>query len=131
MATPTTPVHKGVGVHWGVSSTGCTGFGTFALQSRDLSKRADSEVIQDATGFATNKTFFNHTDSATLEVVFTGSSGGNLTPTIAEIGDTLTITDSVFTQIAGTTWIVEDVSVRSSNTTAMRATVNLTKYPKI
>ena len=96
MATPSTPVHKGVGVHWACSSTGVTGFGTFSMQSRDFNKRADSEVIQDATGFATNKTYFNHMDQATMEVVVTGSAGGNLTPTIAEVGDVIRIDRSTF-----------------------------------
>lgn len=131
MATPSSPVHKGVGVHWGVTSTGCTGFGTFVLQSRDFSKRADSEVIQNASGFTVNKTFFNHNDSATLEVVVTGSSGGAVAPVLAEVGDVVTITDSTFTNIAGTNWLVEDVSSRSSNTSAMRLSFSLTKYPLI
>jgi len=126
------PVYRGVKVHWAVGSTGVSGNGTFKLQSRDHNMGADSEVVQDATGFAVNKTYFNFNESATLEIVNTSSgTGGDLTPTIPSPSDMLTITDTIYTQIAGTTWLVDGVSTKSSNTSALRTTLNLTRYALI
>lgn len=129
---PSTPVHRGVKVHWAVGSTGCTGMGTFKLQSTDHNLAADSEIVQDSTGFAVNKTYYNFTEQATLEIVNTSTgTGGDLTPTIPAVSDMLTISDTVYTQIAGSTWIVDSVSTKRSNTAALRTTVALTRYPLI
>lgn len=127
------PQFKGVKIHWGVSSTTTSAFGTLTLQSRDHSRNADTDIVQDATGFAVNKTFFNYSDTATFEYIPTAAApgAGNVTPTVPEAGDMVTVVDSVYTQIAGTNWIVDSASTRSSNTSAMRVTVNLTRYPLI
>lgn len=133
MAVPTTPVHRGLKVHWACgSSTITTGIGTFKLQSRDHSLNADTDMVQDATGYVVNKTYFNHTETATLDYVPTDTgSGGDLTPTIPALGNILTITDTVYTAIAGTNWMVDGVNTKSSNTSAMRVTLNLTRYGNI
>lgn len=127
-----TPQFHGVKVHWACSSTGVSGVGTFAMQSRDHNKASDSEIVQDGTGFAVNKTYYNFSESATIEVIQTASGpGGNLVPTLPEPSDILTLSDTIYTAIAGTSWLVESVGTRSSNTSAQRTTLNLTRYPLI
>lgn len=126
------PVVRGVGVHWGVSTTGVTGAGTFKLQSTDHNQGSDSDIVHDASGFAVNKTYYNFNESATLDVVVTGSANSaSVAPTLAKPSDIITITDSVYTQLAGTDWLVDSVSIKRSNTSAMRVTYSLTRYPLI
>jgi hypothetical protein len=126
------PVHRGIGVHWAVQSTTVSGAGTFKLQSTDHTLQAATDMVQDGSGFTVNKTYYDFSESATLECVITGTNGtGNVSPTLAEPSDIITITDSVYTQLAGTDWLVDSVSVKRSNTSAMRVTYNLTRYPLI
>jgi hypothetical protein len=126
------PLHKGVGVHWGVSSTGIAGLGTFTLTSNDHGRQAARDSIQDPTGFTVNVTYYDYMESANLSVVITGSLGsGNVTPSLPEIGDVVTITDSVYTALSGSNWLLDSVSTSRSNTSAMRASYGLTRYGKL
>lgn len=127
----TTPIYHGVKVHWGVGSSTAIGVsGTFVLQGRDHGMTADAEVIQDATGFAVNKTYYNHNESATFDYVPTDTydGAGNLTPSIPTVGALVTVTDTVYTTIAGTNWLIDSISTKSSNTSAMRVTLTLSRY---
>lgn len=127
-----TPIYRGVDVHWSVKSTSITGAGIFKLQSTDHGLQADTEIVQDGSGFACNKTYYNFNETATLEVVITGAGAtGAVTPVLAEPSDIITITDIVYTQLAGTDWLVDSVSIKRSNTTAMRVTYSLSRYPLI
>ena len=124
-------IYKGVGVHWGVTSTGATAFGTMRLQTRDHTRKTESELVKDADGVTVSKVFYDPTAEATFEYVATAASGGAAAPTLPACGDVITVTDAVYTQIAGTNWLCDEVSTKSSNTSAMRVTVKCTQYPAI
>lgn len=126
-------VYKGVGVHWGTDSTGVTtALGTFKLQSRNFDRMAEKESIKDGKGRTVTAIYYDESEEASLEVIPTGTYGDDdLSPTLPAIGDMVTVTDSKFTQIAGTTWIVESVSSATSNTGAMRVTCKLKKHADV
>jgi len=126
-------IYKGVGVTWGTSSTTfSTGMGTFYLQSRDHSKKAENKSIKDGNGETRGKVFFDQTEEASFEYIpiSSGTVNGSLVPTIPAIGDLFTVSDSIYTAIAGV-YLVEDISTKSSNNGALKATVKLMKYPYI
>lgn len=124
-------IYKGVGCHWGVSSsTVSTVTGKF--QSRDHSKKSETDAIKDGDGVTVGKVYFDPTEEASFEYIPTSVTvNGDLTPTLPAIGDLLTVTDTKYTAIAATNWLVEDVSTKSSNSAAMRVSLKLTKYPQI
>lgn len=124
-------IYKGVGCHWGVSSSGAVAFGTMKLQTRDHSLKREMESVRDATGVTVAKIYYDPTQEATFEYIPSAASGGTVTPTLPAIGDIVTVTDSVYTQVAATNWLVEDVSTKSSNTGVMRVTVRMVNYPEI
>lgn len=124
-------IYKGVGCHWGVTSSTATAFGTMKLQTRDHTLKSESETIKDADGVTVSKVYYDPTQEATFEYVATAVSGGVAAPTLPACGDIFTVVDSVYTQIASTAWLVDDVSTKSSNTSAMRVTVKCTRYPSI
>jgi hypothetical protein len=130
----TSPKFAGVGCHWGVSSTGLTGYGALVLTGTDQSMEADTETAQDATGYVVTDVTYNHRETATLETWISGSSGGNVvvaSTSYPQPGDTVTITDSVNTGLAGSTWIAGGVSVRRSNTSLAKVSIPLRRYAKI
>jgi hypothetical protein len=125
-------VYHGVGVHWGTSSTTSTTLGTLKLQSRDHEKKSEMEAVKDGDGITVGKIYYDQMDEATFEYIPTSSTvNGTLTPTLPAIGDLISISDTTYTAIAGATWICESVSTKSSNTSALRATVKLVKYQSI
>lgn len=129
-----TPKFAGTGCHWGVSSTGITGFGALVLTSTDQASEADTETAQDAYGYVVTDVTYNHRETATLETWVSGSSGGAVvvaSSSYPQPGDTVTITDTVNTGLAGTTWIAGGATVRRSNTSMAKVSVPLRRYAKI
>ncbi len=124
-------IYKGVGVHWGVNSTGVAAYGTFKLQSRDHTLKSEMETVRDAEGTTVSKVYYDPNEEATFEYIPTGASGGGVTPTLPACGDMVTVTDAAYTRIANTNWLVDEVSTKSSNTSVMRVTVRMTRYPSI
>ena len=124
--------YKGVGVHWGVNSTTVTAFGTCKIQSRDHSKKSQSETIKDSEGVTVSKIYYDPTEEISFEYVPTTATGGTATPTLPDIGTFITMSnDTAYTAIANKVFIVDDVSTKSSNTSAMRVTIKATYYPQI
>lgn len=127
----TTPVYHGVKVHWGTTSTGVTTvIGTFALQGRDHNLGSDADVIQNGNGFALGKTYFNHNEAGTFDYIpYTAATpAGDLTPTIPAVGTMIVVTDTVYTAISGSQWMVDSISTKSSNTAAMRVSLGISRY---
>ncbi len=126
-------IYKGVGIHWGVGST-THELHNGKLQTRDHTLKSEMETVRDAEGVTVNKTYYDPNQEATLEFVTTGSAGvGNAKPELPAIGDVVSLSDDVYTQIAGTVtganvWMVDEVSTKSSNTSAMRVTIRITRY---
>lgn len=131
----TAPKFAGVGVHWGVNSTGITGFGALVITSTDQSMEADTETATDPFGYVVTDITYNHRETATLETWISGSSGGGAVvvanTSYPQPGDTVTIVDAVATGLAGTTWIAGGASVRRSNTSMAKVSIPLRRYAKI
>ena len=129
-------VYKGVGCHWGVASTTYS-MTNGKLQSRDHSKKAATETIKDSDGVTISKIIFDPNEEATFEAVITGSAGtGTVVPVLPAIGDAVVVTDTVNFQISGSasganTWLVDDVSTKSSNSSAMRVTIKLSRFTNL
>lgn len=122
----------GSGILFGTGSTSATltGLGTLTLlQSSDFNAEADEELIKDANGNTSGVVKYDHRAKATLEFVPTsGSNVGTLEVTsYPSAGATLALTDVLFQPI-GATWIVDSVSLTRSNTKALMARINLSRY---
>lgn len=127
------PRLNGVGCHWGVSSTGITGFGALVLTSTDQTSEADTETAADGNGYVVTEVTYNHRESCTLE---TWVSGSGASVTIAsssypQPGDKVTITDTIATGFAGSDWIAGGASVRRSNTSMAKVSIPLHRFAKI
>lgn len=126
-------IYKGVGCHWAVNSTTYT-LTNGKLQTRDHGRKSEMETIKDESGVTISKIYYDPNEEATFEAVITGSAGsGVAVPVLPAIGDAVALTDSVYTQISGSasggmTWLVEDVSTKSSNTSCMRITFRLVRH---
>jgi len=123
----------GVGVSFGVSSSfsGLTAAqGSF--QTLDHGLNASNEKVANGSGEFTEISIYGFNDTAVFEYVATAASVGGQAPvTMPIVGDIITVTDNQYTQISQTNWVVESVSVKGSNTTAKRVTVNLWRAPLI
>jgi hypothetical protein len=130
-----TPRNVGVGVHWGVNSTGITGYGTLVLNSAGINFEADTVTAADAYGYVVSEVSYNHRESANLEVWISGSSAATNASvpsgSVPQPGDTVTLTDSVATAYAGTNWIAGNASINRVNNSYATATVPLHRYAKI
>jgi len=130
-----TPDINTVGVHWGVTSTGLTGFGSLVLNGTDQTLEADQEMASDASGYVVSHVTYNHKESATLETWVSGSANASnatiAASTVPEPGSKLTITDSVATVLSGSNWIVGSSAVKRVNNSFARITTNLVRFAKI
>lgn len=116
--------YHGVGVNFGVSSSIAAVTGAF--QTRDNTYNASNESIMNGSGAFVEDTTYGQYETATFEYVATGAGPGvTAAVTFPTVGDIITVTDTGYTQIAQTNWIVRDVTIRGSNTTATRVTCNL------
>jgi hypothetical protein len=125
------PTYRNLAVNWGVNSTLNTV--SWSMQSRDHGYKSESETIKDGQGATVAKVFFDPSE----EVTFTGvvvaalSSSGSAPVVIPVIGSLASITDVSYPNITGSTWIVEDVNTKGSNTEALKVTAKATRYPGI
>lgn len=114
----------GIGVNFGVSSSLSAITGAF--QTRDQNFQGSNESIMDGGGNFVQDSTYGLFETATFEYVATGAGpNSNVAVTLPTVGELLTVTDTVYTQIAGTAWIVRGYDVKGSNTSATRVTVNL------
>jgi hypothetical protein len=127
--------YRGVGLHFGVNST--TAYvvsGTLRTQSRDHNLKAEKEQVRDGDGTTVGIVYYDPSEEATFEFIPTSSGvSGTLNPSnsLSAIGSMGTVTDSVYTAIAGTNWIVDDVSTKGSNTSALRVTLKLIRFASV
>lgn len=124
-------LYHGISINFGISSSlaGVTG----VFQTKDHSFNIEHELVRDGFGEFVQKTYFGTADEGTIEWIVTAAGGpdGKAVPTLPALGGMIVLTDTNDTSIAATTWLVDNVSTRGSNTTALRATAKLTKYPLI
>ena len=123
------PNYRGVGINFGISSSLASITG--AMQTRDHSYKSETEMIKNGGGDTVAKVYFDFSEEATFTYVATGASGGAVTVTTGSIGALMTVTDSTYPAIAGTSWLVDDVSTAGSNTGAVKVTMKLSRYPNI
>jgi len=124
-------VFHGIAVNFGVSSSLASVTGLF--QTRDHNYRVSDELIMDGLGTYQTKNYYAFVEEANFEYVATGNgtASGTATVLMPSASAQLTVTDTQYTQIAGTTWLVDDVSTKGSNTTSVRVTCKLSRYPSI
>ncbi len=125
------PTYRGVGCHWGASSTTSTII-SGQVQTRDHDKLAEMEAIKNGDGTTVGKVFYDHNSKCTFTFIPTQASlTGTLNPSYPAVGTLVTLTDSVYTDIAGTNWICEKVSTKSANNGALKIDLELSQYPSI
>jgi hypothetical protein len=122
-------VFHGVGINFGVGSTivGVNG----AFQSREHSYRYAGDLIRDAGNTTVSKVYYDPAETAIFTYVAVQPSSnpfGNSTVDIPIIGEFIQVVDPNYPAIAGY-WLVDEISVAASNTSAARVTLHLTRYP--
>ena len=119
-----------VGVNFAISSSLAAMTG--AMQTRDHEYKTEVESIRDGSGTTVSRVYYDASEEATFEYVATGTNGVvNATVTVPTNGALMTVTDASYSAIAGSTWIVENVATKVSNTSAVRVTVKLSRWPGI
>jgi len=128
-------IFLGVGVNFGVSSTGMSGsgIGTFKLQSNDHTKKAKTDDVMDGDGETVQRTVYDPSEEATFEYVIsaTTTAGAVTATTQAAVGTLVTVTDANDASIAATNWIVTDSTKKRSNTKAALVTLKLERFAGI
>jgi hypothetical protein len=119
-----------VGVSFGISSS--IGSVSGAFQTLTHNQKAEIEQVRNGDGATVTKVFYDPSEEATFEYVAIGSNGSkDAVVTSGSVGSFVTVTDAQYAGIAGTTWLVDDVTINGSNTTSKRVTLKLTRYPAI
>src|SRR6266700_3399633 len=109
-------VHQ-AGVNFGVSSSLAGVNGKF--QTLDHEHKSEVEHIRDGGGSTVTKVYYDFNEEATFEYVASGTDNSMTVPvTSGSVGDLLTVTDSTYGGIVGTTWLIDNVSIKGSNTTS-------------
>jgi hypothetical protein len=119
----------GVGISWGVDSTISSVNGAF--ESRDHSYSSESELIKDGGETTVSKVYWDFSEEAifTYVAIQPGSYPFGDAPVYApNISDFVTIYDGRYPRINGE-WLVDAVTTRSSNTSAVRVTLKLSRFP--
>lgn len=99
------------------------------IQSLDFSRKADKEEVRDGTGNVAGLAYYNHSDDATIDFIFSsGTATGSGTVTdVPSAGGLVTLTDTNFPQLTKTL-VCEDFTVSRGNTKALSAKVVLKRY---
>lgn len=131
----------GVSVNFGIGSEIIDVQGLF--QSRDHNYKIENASIKDGGDTTISKVYFDPAEYATFVYVAIGERvldaeteaidgiSSEADVTIPELGKWITITDNQkYPKIAGE-WLVENISVASSNTSATRVTLSIARYPEV
>lgn len=123
-------IYHGITINFGIGTTLVNYTGAF--QSRTHVLKAESKESRDGGETTVGKGFFNYKEEASFTYIPASSvytNTGNLSFNIPYIGQYITVADSNnYTQITGI-WLVSDMDVQSSNTTATRINLKLERYP--
>jgi len=123
------PVYHGTGVNFGISSSLSTVSGAFQTKTHTI--QSANEIINSGIGDPITKTYFGQFETATFDYVATGASGGVVPITYPSQSQQATVSDNSDPVIAGTTWLVDKVDIKGSNTTSHRVTVDLWRAANI
>ena len=123
-------VFHGVNINWGIDTDIQDATGLF--QTREHGIRMNSEVITDGGETPVSKVYWGIYEEATFTYVATDFTyrNGNAQYFLPDIGSTVYVSDTVNNQLDGN-WMVDNVSTHTSNTTATRVTLKLTRYPMV
>jgi len=119
----------GLSVQWGVNSTliGVNG----AFQTREHQYKCDNELIKNGGNTSVSKLYYDFSERASFVYVAVQaglSQLGNAHVDTPFLGQWVNIVDTRYPAIAGQ-WLVDDISISSSNTSATRVTLDLSRYP--
>lgn len=99
------PTYQNIGVVWGISTTNPTaGLGVLRQTSQTYTEDAEMVEHRDTNGDVVGLTHFNQTKTVELDVYPAGSTLANAVDalkTMPAIGETVTLTDSTDTDVAG------------------------------
>ncbi len=121
--------YTGVGVNFGIDSSigGVNGL----FQTREHSYTCNNEDVLDAGNTTVGKCYWDFKEIATFTyVAFQYANSPSINVDMPTLGGLAYVSDNQYTNIAGT-WIVENITTESSNSTAVRVKVTLARYPKI
>ena len=139
-------VFHGVNINWGVNTNieGVVGL----MQTRDHNFNVNAEVITDGGDTPVSKVYWGQYEEATFTYVATDglpaagnwwggsvkalndAGGGNAQYVLPDIGQSVYVSDVVNNQLDGN-WMVDAISTHTSNTTATRVTLKLSRYPHL
>jgi hypothetical protein len=123
---------KGLGVVFGISSTGITISGSavsWKITGQSIAKEAETVIVKDKDGETVGMVVYDPRDVVGLTVYPHGSSLANAKTANAlpDIGDKCVVTDSDDGDVAGT-YVVTSSSKSKSNTDVVSFDVEVTKY---
>lgn len=126
-------IYHNIACTWGTTSTSLTGYTASLMQTSGHELQGDKEMMRNGDGTEVASAGYNPNETATFEFIFNagGAATGSASFTPPAFHQLITVTDTIDTSIAGTNWIVDKVSKKRSNTTALRFTVDCWRNPAI
>ena len=131
MAIANTTFH-GVNISWGTPISS-SAFATCIVQSGDADSTADMTPIKNQYGYTVATVQADPKRNATFSMIISNASAaaGDATVTKPNIGDLITVTTTSDSLYAGTNWIVTDVSVKATNTSAAVLDIKAVAFPAV
>lgn len=126
--------YLGVNINWAIGLTDYTITGVgMHVQSSDTSLNYEKYEVKNQRGAVVGVVYYNPTDTATIEYIVTasGAASGNAALTYPTHGTKITVGASSDDPLSGSNWLVDDVSVRRTNTDAAKINLKLMRYKNI
>ena len=125
------PTYQGIGVVWGISTTNPSA-GAGVLRQTSQTYTEDAEMIEhrDTSGEVVGLTHFNQTKTVELDVYPAGASIADAVAalrTMPNVGETVTLTDSTDTDVAGA-YTVMSAAKNKSTSDKVSFRLSLKKY---
>lgn len=113
------PTYQGIGVVWGISTTNPSA-GAGVLRQTSQTYTEDAEMIEhrDTAGEVVGLTHFNQTKTVELDVYPAAATLANANAALVNMpspGDTVTLTDSTDTDVAGAYTVVSAAKNKSTS----------------
>jgi len=138
-------IHHGVGINWGVNSTIVSVNGLFQTREHNFSVKA--EEITDAGDTSVSKVYWDFKEFATFTYVSFQPGywpNGNAPISIPSLSSWIRVYDPTYSIVINSSqfiykqslsingyWLVDDIVTAGSNTTSVRVTLKLSRYPYI
>lgn len=122
---------RGVGVNFGIASQMQYIQGLF--QTREHSFKNTADLIKDGGETTVSKVYYDQYEEATFTYVVSSlnhNAFGTAAVFLPYLGQSCRIIDNRYPHIVGN-WLVDEITTSSSNTSAMRVSVKLTRYPRL